>query len=89
MTEQAPTQSKLSSDWGRVVRSPVPKRGEVVVMSGVQFKDGKDRVIVGYDITPEQVVELDAALTQRDEAEERLQRMISAINALMAKGAQR
>lgn len=85
MTEQM----KLSSSWGRVVRSPIPKHGEVIVMSGVQFEDGKERIVVGFDITPEQVAELDVAITQQDEADDRLRAQIDEINALMTKGSGR
>lgn len=84
--DDALTYPKLSSDWGRVVRSPIPERGQVIVMSREQFADGKDRIIVGYDVTPEQVTEMEAAIKLRDEADDRLRAKIDAINALMTKG---
>lgn len=74
---------KLSGTWGRVVRSPIPERGQVIVMAGEQFEDGKDRIIVGFDVSPDAAHDLDRLITARDEAYERMQRLIAAINATM------
>ena len=74
---------KLSAQTARITRSPIPERGQVIVMSGEQFEDGKQRIVVGYDVSPENVVKLTDALVAREAADERMQAAIDAINALM------
>jgi hypothetical protein len=70
---------KLQSTWGRVVRSPIPDRGQAIIMAGDQFEDGLYRVVVGYDVSPETVSEIEAAIEDR----ERVVAMVNAINALL------
>lgn len=72
---------KLRSDWARVVRSPIPERGEAYIMSGEEFEDGKRRIIVGYDVPKETVDALNEAI----EDAEKLQRMVDAVNALLGR----
>lgn len=75
---------KLSASTPRVTRSPIPERGQVVVMNGDQFEDGRQRIVVGYDVTPDDAQELGCILDARDAAQERLTAYIEKINALMA-----
>lgn len=70
---------KLSNTWGRVVRSPIPKRGEAFLMAGSQFEDGLYRVIVGLDVSPETVAEIEAHIADP----ERVQRIVEGLNALL------
>lgn len=74
---------KLSASTPRVTRSPIPERGQAFVMSGEQFEDGRQRIVVGYAVTPEDAQELGRILDARDEAQERLTAYIKKINALM------
>lgn len=79
---------KLSASTPRVTRSPIPERGQVIVMNGDQFEDGRQRVVVGYDVLPEQADEIGRLLTERDDARDILDRKVAAINALMSVGDQ-
>lgn len=74
---------RLSASTPRVTRSPIPERGQAVLMSGDLFADGRQRIVVGYDVTPEDAQELGRILDDRDEAQERLAVYIEKINALM------
>lgn len=76
---------KLSSSTPRVTRSPIPERGQVVVMNGEQFEDGRQRIVVGYDVTPEDAQELGRILDARDAEQERLDALLASINAMMAR----
>lgn len=70
---------KFASTRPRVARSPIPERGQAFVMDGDLFEDGLRRVVVGYDVTPEQVAEITAAI----EEGERVARLVDAINSFI------
>lgn len=82
---------KLSGEWGRVVRSPIPKRDELFLMAGDQFADGHYRVVVGLDVPQsavtelEQLMESDAGqeLGERIEHQQMVSRAVAAISALL------
>lgn len=78
---------KLSASTPRVTRSPIPERGQVIVMDGDQFEDGRQRIVVGYDILPSQADDLGRVLDERDDAQDRLDRLVAAINAIMTRAA--
>lgn len=58
--------TKLASDWARVVRSPIPRRGQAFVMDGSNFEDGLYRIVVGYDVSPEFVDSMVAGIEDRE-----------------------
>lgn len=77
---------KLSASTPRVTRSPVPERGQAIVMDGDLFEDGRQRIVVGYDVLPEYADDLGRRMDERDAAQERLDRLLAAVNALMGDG---
>lgn len=87
---------KLSGEWGRVVRSPIPKRDELFLMAGDQFADGQYRVIVGLDVPQSAVAELEELmesdtgkeLGERLEHQQMVSRAVAAVNALLRAGKQ-
>lgn len=79
---------KLSASTPRVTRSPIPEPGQVIVMNGDQFEDGRQRIVVGYDILPSQADDLGRILDERDDAQERLDRLVTSINSIMSRAEQ-
>lgn len=85
---------KLSGEWGRVVRSPIPKRDELFLMAGDQFADGQYRVVVGLDVPQSAVTELEQLMGSevgeeiggRIEHQQMVSRAVAAVNALLRVG---
>lgn len=75
---------KFPASTPRVVQSPIPEPGEAVAISGKAFEDGKRRVVVGRDVSPEFVAKLEAALDDSDREAERVRSLVAVVNDLFS-----